>query len=117
MTEKTKDRFFQWGSSIITSIFVVIIGFSLNASRDDSKEFKEEVKSKVSIAEFYEKNAETDEKITKTNIRIDNIELDQKTLIQTNNEIKVMISEINTNMGWIIKWRDEQIQKNKHNND
>ena len=64
MTEKAKDRVITLSGSLITSIIVVLVGFSLSAKREDNKDLIYKIDRKVDKIEFEQKCEQIDSRMT-----------------------------------------------------
>ena len=104
MTEKSRDRVVTLTGSLIISIVTVMVGFSLGATREDSKEFTRKLDGKLDKSEF---NTECGA----INARITNVEKVQN---ETLNEISKAMQQLSTqsaSMQTDIAWIKREIDK------
>ena len=104
MTEKSRDRVVTLTGSLIISIVTVMVGFSLGATREDSKEFTRKLDGKLDKSEF---NTEC----SSINARITNVEKVQN---ETLNEISKAIQQLSTqsaSMQTDIAWIKREIDR------
>lgn len=107
MTEKQRDRVFTFSGSLIASIIVVLVAFSLNAKRDDSKELIYKIDNKVDKSEFQKKCDENE-------VRFSNIEKTQAESIDKNTMILQELVKQNATMQTDIAWIKREIDKKKY---
>jgi hypothetical protein len=98
MTEKTREKMLTISASLITSIIVMIIGFSLNTSRADGIMQKELIDSKLPIEQYEKDCIFVDKRLEK---------LEQAQQADRQQYIK-SISTIETHIEWIRKELEEQ---------
>ena len=108
MTEKGREKIITFSGSLITSIIVVFIAFSLNANRDDSKELKNIIDSKVDRLDFEKKCEEIDQSIT-------TLESKQAEILQKNTETLQEIVKQNATMQTDIAWIKREIDRKPKN--
>lgn len=100
MTDLQKNNIKQWTGSVIASILVFMVGFSITAARDDRKNYDNEIKQlqieKVDKIEFKDHE-----------LRDENRRKEQE---QSNLEIKTALVKIMTDVEWI---REEQERTRK----
>lgn len=104
MTEKSRDRVVTLTGSLIISIVTVMVGFSLGATREDSKELTNKLDGKLDKSEF---NTEC----SSINARITNVEKVQN---ETLNEISKAMQQLSTqsaSMQTDIAWIKREIDK------
>ena len=104
MTEKSRDMVVTLTGSLIISIVTVMVGFSLGATREDSKEFTRKLDGKLDKSEF---NMECGA----INVRITNVEKVQN---ETLNEISKAMQQLSTqsaSMQTDIAWIKREIDK------
>lgn len=100
MTEMQKNNIKQWAGSIIASIIVFMIGFSVTASREDSKELREIIDSKVDKTDFEKKCEQTDLRINILEQR--QVETLEK-ISETMNEMSKQNATMQNDIVWIKK--------------
>lgn len=100
MTEMQKNNIKQWAGSIIASIIVFMIGFSVTASREDSKELRQIIDSKVDKTDFEKKCEQTDLRINILEQR--QIETLEK-ISETMNEMSKQNATMQNDIVWIKK--------------
>ena len=104
MTEMQKNNIKQWAGSIIASIIVFMIGFSVTASREDSKELRQIIDSKVNKTDFEKKCEQTD-------LRINILEQRQVETLEKISETMNEISKQNATMQNDIVWIKRELEK------
>lgn len=104
MTEMQKNNIKQWAGSIIASIIVFMIGFSVTASREDSKELRQIIDSKVDKTDFEKKCEQTD-------LRINILEQRQISTLEKISETMNEISKQNATMQNDIVWIKRELEK------
>lgn len=100
MTEMQKNNIKQWAGSIIASIIVFMIGFSVTASREDSKELRQIIDSKVDKTDFEKKCEQTDLRINILEQR--QVETLEK-ISETMNEMSKQNATMQNDIVWIKK--------------
>lgn len=100
MTEMHKNNIKQWVGSIIASIIVFMIGFSVTASREDSKELRQIIDSKVDKTDFEKKCEQTDLRINILEQR--QVETLEK-ISETMNEMSKQNATMQNDIVWIKK--------------
>lgn len=108
MTEMQKNNIKQWAGSIIASIIVFMIGFSVTASREDSKELRKIIDSKVDKTYFEKKCEQTD-------LRINILEQRQVETLEKISETMNEISKQNATMQTDIAWIKREIDRKTKN--
>ena len=108
MTEKQRDRVYTYAGTLITSILVVLIGFSLEANRGDEKELINKIDNKVDKYDFQKKCEETDQRIT-------SLETKQAEILQKNTETLQEIVKQNATMQTDIAWIKREIDRKTKN--
>jgi hypothetical protein len=98
MTEKLKERTIIISGSFIASILVMLVGFSLNANRLDSKEIDKRIEERLPILQ-YEKDKDKAER------RINNLE---QSVIKSNLKYVESFGAIQTDLSWIRRELDNQ---------
>ena len=97
MTQDTKVKIWAIAISAATSMLVMIVSFTLQASKDDSKGIEQKLEQKVD-KEVYKEDCE------KMNERVKNVENINQVLI----EIKQEQSATRTDIEWIKKNLDKK---------
>lgn len=108
MTEKSRDRVVTLTGSLIISIVTVMVGFSLGATREDSKEFTRKFDGKLDKTEFAKE-------CSSINARITNVEKVQN---ETLNEISKAMQQLTTQSATMqndISWIKREIDKKNKN--
>lgn len=105
MTEKSKDRVVTLTGSLITSIIVVIIGFSLTSKRADSKELEIKINSKVDRVDFNKKCEQVD-------LRITTLETSQNETLKKISETMQQMATQNASMQTDIVWIKRELERN-----
>ena len=108
MTDMQKNNIKQLTGSIIASIIVFMVGFSVTSSREDSKELKHIIDSKVDKVDFQQKCEETDQRIT-------TLETKQAEILQKNTETLQEIVKQNATMQTDIAWIKREIDRKTKN--
>ena len=108
MTEMQKNNIKQWAGSIIASIIVFMIGFSVTASREDSKELRQIIDSKVDKTDFEKKCEQTD-------LRINILEQRQVETLEKISETMNEMSKQNATMQTDIAWIKREIDRKTKN--
>lgn len=106
MTELQKNNVKQWAGSIIASIIVFMIGFSVTASREDNKDIKRLIDLKVDKVEYKEQ-------CNKTELRISTIENSQNEILKEMNKALQVIAVQNANMQTDIIWIKKDLERKK----
>ena len=104
MTDMQKNNIKQLTGSVIASIIVFMIGFSVTASREDSKELKHIIDSKVDKIDFEKKCEQTD-------LRINILEQRQVETLEKISETMNEISKQNATMQNDIVWIKRELEK------
>lgn len=106
MTYLQKNNIKQWAGSIIASVIVFMIGFSVTASREDDKDIKRLIDLKVDKIEYKEQ-------CDKTELRISTIENSQNEILKEMNKALQVIAVQNANMQTDIIWIKKDLEKKK----
>lgn len=104
MTEMQKNNIKQWAGSIIASVIVFMIGFSVTASREDDKQLRQIIDSKVDKTDFEKKCEQTD-------LRINILEQRQVETLEKISETMNEISKQNATMQNDIVWIKRELEK------
>lgn len=106
MTDLQKNNIKQWAGSIIASVIVFMIGFSVTASREDDRDIKRLIDLKVDKIEYKEQ-------CDKTELRISTIENSQNEILKEMNKALQVIAVQNANMQTDIIWIKKDLEKKK----
>lgn len=106
MTDLQKNNIKQWAGSIIASVIVFMIGFSVTASREDDKDIKRLIDLKVDKIGYKEQ-------CDKTELRISTIENSQNEILKEMNKALQVIAVQNANMQTDIIWIKKDLEKKK----
>lgn len=106
MTEKQRFNYRQLIGSIIGSIIVFMIGFSVTASRDDSKELAAIINGKLDKKEY-------SEQCDKTDIRLNQLESNQADILKEMNKALQVIAVQNASIQNDIVWIKKDLEKKK----
>ena len=106
MTDMQKNNIKQWAGSIIASIIVFMVGFSVTASREDNKDIKRLIDLKVDKTYY-------DEQCNKTEQRFSNIENSQNEILKEMNKALQIIAVQNASMQNDIVWIKKDLERKK----
>ncbi len=105
MTERNKDKIFGVAASMVTSIIVVFISFTLNSNRTDAKELDQRLNAKVDKIEFKEHQEAN-------NKRFESVESRQEKTIEQLNATLQEIAKQNATMQNDIVWIKQTLKNN-----
>lgn len=108
MTEKQRDKIINYTFSLITSIIVVLIAFSLNAKRDNNLMLSKKIEEKLDKKEYIEDKKKND-------LVINNIQKMQNESIAKITEATQQIAIQNASMSADIAWIKKALDDNKKN--
>lgn len=106
MTEKQRFNYRQLIGSIIGSIIVFMIGFSVTASRDDSKELAAIINGKLDKAAY-------EVQCDKTDVRLTQLESNQADILKEMNKALQIIAVQNATMQSDIGWIKQELKRGK----
>ena len=106
MTEKQRFNYRQLIGSIIGSIIVFMVGFSVTASREDSKDIKRLIDLKVDKTEY-------NDQCDKAEQRFSNIENSQNEILKEMNKALQIIAVQNASMQNDIVWIKKDLERKK----